>query len=105
MVVLGLMAGFIVISCFSGAAGEAADPAEIPWAIAISNFGCFLAIMIAPVAVGAMVESRGWGAGTLVVEIGAVVVIVAGLVYAQFSRCDKSVAPTSECGYRSAADN
>ena len=89
MFVLGLMAGFIVIACFTGAAGEAADPAEIPWAVAIANFGCFLAIMIAPVAVGAMVENKGWGASTFVVEIGAIVVIVAGLVYARFSRCSK----------------
>jgi len=100
MFVVGLMAGFIVISCFTGAAGESADPSEIPWAVAIANFGCFLAIMIAPVAVGAMVESKGWGAGTLVVEIGAMVVILAGLVYARFSRCEKNMAPASEGNFQ-----
>ena len=96
MFVLGLMAGFIVIACFTGVAGEAANPAQVPWAVAIANFGCFLAIMIAPVAVGAMVESKGWRAGTLVVEVGAIIVIAAGLVYARFSRCEKNVASASE---------
>ena len=102
MFILGLVAGFIVISCFTGAAGEAADPSEIPWAIAISNFGCFLAIMIAPVAVGAMVENKGWASGTLIVEIGAVGVIVAGLVYARFSRCgnDKTKARVPSKGFQ-----
>jgi methanogenic corrinoid protein MtbC1 len=90
---LGLMAGFIVICCFTGAAWEAASPAEIPWAIALCNFACFVGHLTAPVSVGAVVESHGWLAGTFVLEIGCLAIIVAAVVYTRFSGRRKTPVP------------
>ena len=82
---LGLAAGFIVICCFTGAAHESNSPEAVPWAIAICNFACFVGHLAAPVAVGAVVEIHGWSAGTYVLEIGCLAVMIAGIAYARFS--------------------
>jgi predicted MFS family arabinose efflux permease len=78
MIILGMLQGFVVSTIYF-LAPSAVDPVNAAYALAVPNVLLSIGQLAAPTISGMVIESAGWLATTVVVEVGAVAMFLAAI--------------------------